>query len=476
MNISLLKNGFWATYGAIGTRLLALLSNLLLARLLLPSEFGIISIAYIFWSFVNLFTQNTVGAFIVYKGIKDKSYLNTAYTISLCMGLVLGLGIVIISPLAANFFGVPNLVWILAIFAFNLLISSAVAVYGGVLIRQMQYRELADVNLTASLVRVFCTTGCALLGLSYWSFVLGDTACWLTTYVLIRRATKQNFRLEITKESRAEVLSYCLGATGFGLGFYANSNCDNFVIGKLLGNTNLGYYNFAYQLTMSLNTILGQAVGQLGMSVFAQLPDDKQQENALLEVVEHIAFLAAPVYALLFLVIDQQTITLVFGAKWIPASTVIHWLLVFAYFRLLNEPLSSMLYAKGRPDVNAKVNIYIAPLAVGSFIFGAGQGGIVGVSIAVALVLGIVWTISWWWIACRALGWSLMKFLIPCFKPALFVLPAFLVCLSLPVLLKQFLFISIYILCVRIIAAKQFFKYQSLIKKIQNRIAQRPSK
>lgn len=470
MNISLLKNGFWATYGAVTTRLLALLSNLLLARLLLPSEFGIISVAYIFWAFGNLFTQNTTGSFIVYKGIEDKRYLNTTYTISLSIGLVLALGMVAISPLAANFFGVPNLVWILVVFAFNLLVSSAAAVYGGVLIRRMQYRELANVNLIASLIRVLGTTGCAFLGLSYWSFVIGDTAYWLTTYALIRRASKQDFRLEIVKEARVEVLSYCLGATGSSLGFYVNSNCDNFVISKLLGNTNLGYYNFAYQLTMSLNTILGQAVGQLGMSVFAQLPDDKQQENALLEVIEHIAFLAAPVYALLFLVIDQQAITLVFGAKWVPACAVIRWLLVFAYFRLLNDPLSSMLYAKGRPDVNAKVNIYIAPLAVGSFIFGAWQGGIVGVSLAVALVLGIVWTVFWWWVGCRAMGWSLMKFLIPCFKAALLVLPGTFVCLGLSAIIKPLLFISLYIFCIRFMAAKHFFKYKSLGNKFVNRL------
>jgi O-antigen/teichoic acid export membrane protein len=468
--ISLIKSGFWTTYGAVATRLLALLSNLMLARLLLPSEFGVISIAYIFWAFANLFTQGTSGSFIVYKGIEDKRYLHTTYTISLLIGLVLALGLVAISPLAANFFHVPNLVWILVVFAFNLLLSCAQSVYSGVLMRRMQYRELANSTLIASLVRVFSTIGSAFAGFSYWSFVIGDTAFWLTACALTHYHTKQDFRLQIDPEVRSEVLSYCLGATGSSLGFYLNANCDNLVIGKLLGSTSLGYYNFAYQLTMALTSILTQAIDQVGMSAFAQLKDEQQQENALVKVVEQIAFLAAPVYALFFLVIDQRLISLVFGAKWLPACAVIPWLLIFAYFRLINGSLSSMLSAKGRPDVNAKVNLYIAPFAVGSFMIGAWQGGIVGVSIAVAVVLGILWTVYWWWVGCRELGWSLSQFLIPCFKPALITLVAILISFGVPAMLKPFLFIGIYLVCIRIIAAQQFFQYQSLGGRLINRL------
>ena len=468
--ISLIKSGFWTTYGAIATRVLALLSNLLLARLLLPSEFGVIAVAYIFWGFVNLFTQDSAGSFIVYKGLEDKRYLNTTYTISLGIGLVLGVGLIAVSPLAAQFFRVPSLVWILVVFAFNLILSCANSIYGGVLTRRMQYRELANSNLIASMVRVFTTAGCAFLGLSYWSFVVGDTAFWLTSCGLLRYHAKQDFRLEIYPEARKEVLSYCLGATGSSLGYYVNANGDNFTIGRMLGSTNLGYYNFAYQLTMALTTILGQAIGQIGLSAFAQLPDDKQQENALLAVVEQVAYLTAPLYALFFLIIDQRAISLIFGAKWIPASAVIPWLLIFAYFRLINGQIGSMLSAKGRPGVNAKVNLYIAPVAILGFLLGAWQAGIVGVSVAVAVVLGISWTVSWWWVGCRELGWPLMQFLIPSFKAALFALIGILIALNVPFLLKPFLFLAMYLVCVRFLAAKQFFMYSSLLGKITNKL------
>lgn len=473
MNLSsVIKNGFWATYGAIATRMLSLFSNLMLARLLLPSEFGVIGIAYIFWAFVNLFvSQDSAGSFLVYKGIEDKRYVNTAYTLGLSIGLVLALGMVAASPTIASFFGEPNLVWILVGFAFNLILASVQSIYVGIMTRRMLYRELANANLIASMVRVFSTAFCAFVGLSYWSFVIGDTAFWLMLCVLTQRHVKHKFQLQIDPEIRVEVLSYCLGGTGSSLGFYFNANCDNFIIAKLLGNTYLGFYNFAYQLTMALNSILNQAFSQVGMSTFAQLPSDRHQENALLKVVEQIGFLTAPIYALFFLVIDQHTISLIFGTKWIPSSSAIPWLLIFAYFRLINVALFFMLSAKGKPGLNAKINLQIAPIAILSFIIGACYGGIIGVSIAVALVLGIFWTIYSWWIGCRAMGWQLKQFLIPCFLPSSLALLAIVFSLSAPALIKPFVFLVSYGILVRFFAKKQFLTYQGFASKLVQRLS-----
>ncbi|GAB1543638.1 oligosaccharide flippase family protein [Scytonema sp. NUACC21] len=459
---SIIKNGFWATYGAIATRFLALVSNLLLARLLLPSEFGVISTAYIFWAFGNLFNQGTSGSFIVYKGVEDKRYLDTTYTISLGIGALLAVILGIISPIAANYYGVPNLVWILVIFGLNLILSSFQSVQEGVLRRRMQYRELATANSIASLMRVFVTIGSALLGCSYWSFVIGDTVFWLIGCILMHRYAKLNFQLRIYPEVRWEVLSYCLGNTGFSLGYYVIYNCDNFVISILLGTTSLAFYNLAYQLTMAVTTILAQAMSQVGMSVFAQLPDD-EQESALVKVIEQTSFFATPLYALFFLIVDPQTISFLFGSHWIPVCTVIPGLLFFAYSRLINGQLFSMLSAKGRSGVNAKLSLCIAPVAVLSFAIGAKIQGIVGVSVAVAVVLGIIWTIYCWWEGCRQLGWSYKRFLIFTFRaPLISLLPIF-ISLKFPEFIQPILFIIMYSVLMRFLAAQQFLKYQSLL-------------
>lgn len=64
-SVSLIKSGLWITYATFVTRISAFLSSLVLARLLQPADFGVIGIAYVFWSFFTLFTQDTAGAFIL---------------------------------------------------------------------------------------------------------------------------------------------------------------------------------------------------------------------------------------------------------------------------------------------------------------------------------------------------------------------------------------------------------------------------
>lgn len=466
----LLKGGFWITFSTFILRFVNLLSNLILARLLLPSEFGVIGIAYIFWSFFTLFTQDTAGTFIVYKGTEEPRYVNTAYTVSLLIGLILGLGLVGVAPLAATFFNEPNLTLILIAFAFNLLLTSAYYVQVGVMTRQMQYQEIAITTIVSSLTRIVCTIGSAFLGLSYWSFVIGDTASWLVGFILTRYQSGHSYKIQIDPEIRAEVVSFCLGVTGSSFGFYVNANADNFIVGKLLGSTSLGFYNLAYQMTMALSTILNSVIGQLGMPVFAQIESEKEQKKALFKVVEQVAFITAPLYGLFFLVIDKEAIAFLFGPQWTPVASVIPWLLVFAYFRIINTPLNTMLAARGRPDVNAKVNLCIAPIAALSFIIGAQHEGIVGVSIAVAIVLGIVWTFYWWWVGCRVLRWSMLEFLIPCFIPLVMAIPALIICLKLPLILKPIAFMAIYIICLRIVEPEQFISYQKLLIKSANKI------
>jgi len=473
---SLLKSGLWITYATFITRLFAFLSSLVLARLLQPADFGVIGIAYVFWSFFTLFIQDTAGTFIVYKGTENPKYVNTSYTISLAFGALCGLGMITASPLIAAFFKVPALTGILIAFAFNLLLSSANYVHSSVMTRHMQYRDLANVSLVSSITRLVFTTVAALAGLSYWSFVVGDTASCFVSFGLTRYYAGHPFKLRIHSEVKSEVLTFCIGSIGSSFGFYVNANADNFTVGKMLGNASLGYYNLAYQLTMALSTVFNSVIGQLGMPIFAQLPDDKQQENALLKVVEQIAFLTAPIYGVILLMSNPEMITLVFGEKWIPICTVIPGLLVFAYFRVINSPLSSMLSAKGFPNVNARVNLQIAPIAILSFVAGAHWGGIIGVSLAVAIVLGFIWTLLWWATACRKLGWSLNQFLVPCFLPVLLILPGLAISFFMPLLLKPIVFLLLYLGGVRLFTPKQFIQYQSLCGRLVNRVMKvRPS-
>ena len=467
MNTELLvRNSFWSTYGAVTSKVLALASNLLLARLLTPAEFGVMSVAYIFWAFVNLFTQGTLGSYIVYKGVEDKKCLNTTYTISLIISLTISIIMLVLSPLIAHFFSISVLTWIICIFSINFILSSLQSVYAAVLRSKMEFKDLSNITFLASVFRVISTLIAAIAGLSYWSFVIGDTSYWILLTFLTYQKANHKFKLNIDPIIRQEALSYSLNAAGSSLGSYLNYNCDNFTIGKVLGSLALGYYNFAYQITLALSTIINQVMDQVGTSAYAQIKELNQQKKILVQVIEHTAFIAAPFCSLCFLLINPQFISAVFGAKWLPSCSVIPWLLILSYCKLINGPIFSMLAAVGRPDINAKVNLYIAPISILGFWLGVQSNGILGVGIAAAVSLGIIWTLYCTWASSKVFELSFIDILKPSVKAALISIISILISYKLPYFYQALLFSIIYIVLTRFLAKNQFKKYQFYSKNI----------
>lgn len=468
---SVLESGFWTTYGAATARGLALVSNLILARLLLPTDYGVIGVAYIFWAFANLFTQGTIDSFVVYRGLKDPAALNTAYTVSWVIGGSLALGLMAAAPAIAHFFAIPALTGVLSLFSINLLLSFLYTFKAGILQRQMRYRELAQMTLLSSILRLLMSTGAAVYGLGYWSFVMGDLAYWLLSVLLVSRAVEMPLQLSLDPKASKTVVVYCLGAVGSSLGFYLNANFDSLLVGKLLGQEQLGFYNFAYQITMASCIILTQAIHQLGTSVFAQLQEQGAREQALKQLMGQIAFLGAPLFSLLYLIFNPSFIAFLFDAKWTPACVVIPWLLGFAYFRLLTSPLAAMLAATGKPKISAQANLIIAPVAMLSFAIGASQFGILGVSVAVAIVLGGGWTFYWWRLGCRSFAWQLLPFLLPALRFGGLAIVAILATYRLPLMLRPIVFSGVYLMLAICWAKPYLVQYQSWFKRLHRKFA-----
>ena len=128
------------------------------------------------------------------------------------------------------------------------------------------------------------------------------------------------------------------------------------------------------------------------------------------------AVVSAPVYGIAF-VVAPGIIPLVYGAQWQPVVILFQIILVFAYARGFMSILGTALNAMNHPEINAAINWILVPLSLPAFYFSAKWAGIIGVSLAVAGVMGIGATI-WFWIAtCRVAGWSLVTLFKPVILP-----------------------------------------------------------
>jgi len=415
------KGGLWITASFVLVRASQLISQIILARLLSPHDFGIWAMVLLVTTLSSQFKDMAVAGVLVYRGLDDRKVVNAVYS----LGINLSIGMCVLQALSgfalSKFFDVSTLLPLTACVSLVFLVGAGAGSHGAVMQRQMKFKELAICEAIAACARLGAGLICAGLGGGVWSFAVAEVAAAFVDSILKRILSGYRFEYKFISKTEAnqEVYKYIRGLIGTNLAVYVNTNTDNLIIGKLLGANSLGYYNLAYQLAMLPVFALSQ-INRINFSVLTQ-QDEESRRRYVHQALELYALVSAPTFAVAF-VAAPWLIPLLLGAKWIAAVRIFQIVLIFAYARGFMSILGTVLNAINKPGVNAAINWALVPLSVPSYWFGAQLGGTVGVAAAVACVMGVGATL-WVWVAtCYVAQWRMTTLLKPVLLPTLVVL------------------------------------------------------
>ncbi|BAC89734.1 gll1793 [Gloeobacter violaceus PCC 7421] len=380
--------------------------QILLSRLLSPSDFGLWAMVLVLTGLSLLFRDGTIAAVLVQRGLDDKRMVDAVYS----LGVNVSVGLFVLQVLASYplslFFGEPILWPLTALHGTIFLINAGTGAHDSVLLRQMRFREIALCDCAAGGARLVGAVACALAGGGVWAFAAGEIAYAAADAVARRRASGYHFRYSFWPDPQAiqAVRRYIADMMSINLAVQTNTNGDNLVIGRLLGAEPLGFYNVAYQLAMVPVFALTK-VNRVHFTALSHM-DRAEQQSYVGRALEQYALLGAPVYALSF-VLAPWLVPFIYGQEWAEAAVLFQLVLIFAYARGLMSIIGTALNAFDKPGINARINWVLVPLTLPSYVLGAWLGGVVGVAIAVALVMGAGAT-GWFWVAvCRTSGWNL---------------------------------------------------------------------
>jgi lipopolysaccharide exporter len=414
----IVKASLWMTASFAISKIAQLISQIILARLLSPEDFGIWAMVLIFSNFSVLFKDVAIAQVLVHRGLDDKRIVNTVYSLGINISIALFILQAIAGLPLSRFFAVPKLFPLTAFSAVVFLIGAGAGSYAAVMQRQMKFRELAICDSVASFARVAGALVCAAFGGGVWSFAVGEVAMVLVDSLLKRYLSGYHFTYSFKLDPVAvgEVRKFIAGILGSSLAVQINTNGDNLIIGKLLGTQALGHYNLAYQLAMMPAYALSQ-VNRVIFSALAQ-QDNEGKKVFLSKALELYAVLSAPIYSVA-LVIAPWIIPKLYGSAWEETVDLFQIILIFAYVRGFMSILGNTLVALDKPVTNALINWALVPLSLTSYFFGATLGGTKGVALAVALVMGISATIWFWLVTCHAAGWKITFLIRPIFLPTI---------------------------------------------------------
>lgn len=272
-----IKGAIWtiASYGS--SQISRFASNLILTRLLLPELFGLVGLAYVFITGINLFSDIGLGPSIIQnKRGDDPQFLNTAWTLQVIRSFFIFICLIIITQQVASFYGEPRLLWLIPVIGINSLIGGFNSTATSSLNRQMAVKRVVIFELGIQIVSTTVMIVWAWFDRSIWAIVAGGFTgavielIW--SHFLIRG--KSN-RFAWDKEAVKEIFSYGKWIFLSTALFFLCSQADRLILGKIFTLTMLGIYGIAFTLGDMPRQIIIAVSGRVifpSISMLADLP------------------------------------------------------------------------------------------------------------------------------------------------------------------------------------------------------------
>ncbi len=384
----------WMSVLRISTRVLSFFKTLAIARLLVPSQFGVWGIATLVLAFLEMLTETGINIFLIQENENIEHYLDTAWVVSIFRGVIIGIFIIILAPLIASFFKNPES------YSFIQLISIVPILRGFInpaIIRfqkELQFRKEFMFRFIVFLIDTAVAIGTMFFTHSPISLIYGMTAGVLTEIILSFVILKPRPRFKATKDQVSKLINRGKWITAAGVFQYLFSNFDNIMVGRILGTGSLGLYQMAYSLSSMPITEVADVSSKVTFPVYVKIADDKKRlKKAFIKTTLAISVVTIPIGIILFLFSNE--IILLLGIKWIGAIPALKVLSLYGVVRAISGSSSALFLAIKKQKYVTAVTlasilglaIPIIPLINRFGIQGAGMAVIIGTVAALPIVL-----------------------------------------------------------------------------------------
>ena len=380
----------WSGTGMWSTQLFTWLATFTVARLLAPSDYGLIGVAQIFVGLVMEVNDYGLGLAVVNLRDLTERQIGQLNTLSVLFGATaFCLSCLVAHPLGV-FFRMPHLPLLVIALSVTFLISAMKTIPSALLQRNLQFRILAGIEAASYSTYAASTLLTAFLGFGYWSLVIGLVALSLCSATMTLRQRRHCFAWPDMRSLR-----YPLKFTGHilasGVSWYVYANSDLLAAGRVLGQSAVGAYTFAVTLASAPADKVTGLIQRVVPSFFAAAHEEKPILRSYLLTLSEIVFVFLLPATLGLAIVADHFITVALGPKWLPAVTPLRILLIYATAKALTNTLSPMLNAQRQSHYAMWTNVAAAIYFPIGFFIGArwGTAGIAATWVALYPFLAV---------------------------------------------------------------------------------------
>jgi PST family polysaccharide transporter len=375
---SLVHGVAWTAGIRWAIQLLSWGSTLFVARLLHPSDYGLVGMANVYLGFMQLITDFGLGGAIVQRRSLHSDQIARLGGFSILTSLgFFTISAALAFPIA-HFFNQPPVRWIIIALSLNFITSGFMTVPRALLYRELRFKRLAAIEGLEAITLMTSTLVLAALGFRYWALVWGAVVGRVIS--MLAANLSQPHRIAWPRPFRTIASEVTMGSqlVGSQVSWYLYENADFAVVGRTLGDKALGAYTIAWTIATIPVEKVAAMLQRVTFSIFAKVQQDKAAlRRYLAKLTEGLAFVTMPAAVGMALVADRF-VEVALGAKWQEAVLPLRILCLYAGFRATASLFAQVLVATGQAGRSLRFNLQAALVLPVLFLIGSrwGTGGV----------------------------------------------------------------------------------------------------
>ncbi len=374
------NSAFWQVFSGAFQTVVRLGASIFLARALEPRDFGLFGMAWLFKEFIFYLSNLGIGSAIIAKKDIDQIDLSTCFWSMAVFRIFMFFLAFFLSPVVALFFKEPALVPIVKAISFTFLFSIFSCVSNSLLVKDLRFKTLSIVRFSGVVIESFLAVIFSVfLSLGYWSLVyaLLVSSLFVELSIFYLASWRPSFLFDFSRFKY--FLKYGLNALGFSFSNYLQENFDYILVGRLLGASNLGFYEFAYRIPHLVFLRISRPISAVIFPALAKCQSDADMLKGFLKSVQYLSLLVVPILSALA-VSAPHLVPLLWGEKW---NVIIYPLQILCISSAVKSVFSSsysLFYCKNRPDIPFRFSLFQVAASLVFIVVGAKISGLVGVS------------------------------------------------------------------------------------------------
>ena len=356
------KGALWLALFKFGSQLFSWIVTILVARILSPSDYGLMEMATILTGYAIYFVDLGLGAAIIQRKNINQKELSSIFWLILAISISLSFACFFSAHYMALLFNEPLIQPLVEVISFVFPISGLLIVPHSLLNRKLQFKAIGVIGMMSTIASCTGMYLIALNGGGVWTLVGGMYILGITRLVATYIKVKWHPSLYCNYQLAKSYIHFGVNVFASQTLFYTFEKSDKFFAGRAWSSQALGYYGFALQLAQIPTEKITVLINQVSFPVLSELQDKKLEFNKFyLNIVKVTAIMVVPIFVGGYM-LGEEIIKLLLNEKWYPIIYIFKMLCITQIITSLNAVNSFVHYAQGRPSWSL---YFHAALAIG---------------------------------------------------------------------------------------------------------------